>query len=193
MKKTIFILFALFCSCLAFAQDNEITEKMSALEAKISTMEHVIATMQTKVDEVTRQNLALKQAISLQPTIAESTTESGINYRLIEAKGNRSTGKITLLFSALNTTKRDLGAFYKSTPVIVDEKGYRYSDTEFEKVVIGNSPISWAEFIAGTPVTMEIVFISSTEPQYVKTFDLRESLGAGADSFRMSNIPIKWE
>lgn len=193
MKKTIFTLLALLCSASVFAQSNELAEKVASLEGKVSTLEHAITSMQTKVDEVTRQNLALKQAISLQPTISECTTESGINYRLIEAKGNRQTGKISLIFSVLNTTKRDLSSFYKDTPTIIDEKGYRYTDKEFEKVSMGNSGISYVTLMPDTPVEMKVIFISETEPQYVKTFNLSETLGGGDNNFRMANIPIKWE
>lgn len=193
MKKTIFILFALFCSCLAFAQDNEITEKMSALEAKISTMEHAIAAMQTKVDEVTRQNLALKQAISLEPTIAEMKTDDGLDYRLIKAVGNRQTGRIALSISVMNTTKRDINLQFEPMPNIVDEQGNSYNDYKLfaESKIANNHFSSITQLLPDAPVNFELTFVADTEPQYIKVLHL-ESYNK-AHSMRFTNIPIKWE
>lgn len=194
MKKTIFTLLSLLCAVSVFAQNNELAEKVTSLEEKVSTLEHAIASMQTKVDEVTHQNLALKQAISLQPTIAECTSESGINYRLISTTGNSRTGKITLVISVLNPTKRDIKANFENYPTMVDEKGYSYiGHQDIESATIANECLPCGSVLMpDTPVEMKLIFVSNTEPQYLKSFDLK-SMGFENHSFRFTNIPIKWE
>lgn len=148
--------------------------------------------MQKTLSEVTAQNLALKQAISLQPTIAESKTEDGIDYRLIQAKGNKLTGEIEMIISVKNTTKRDIRLQFESSANAVDIEGKSYNTFEtFEKSLIANNHFSYiTNLMPDTPVELKIIFPAETEPAYIKTFDLN---GYNAHGLRFTNIPIKWE
>ncbi len=192
MKKLFLLSVLLVSSCCIFAQQPELADKVASLEAKVATLETAVNAMQQKVAEVTAQNLALKQAISLKPTIADYQTEDGIDYRLIEAKGNQRTGEITLLISVKNTTKRDIKLQCSPTATAVDVNGKVYSGYEtFKTSRIGNEHFSSiTNLMPDAPVEMKIIFPAETEPAYIKTFD-KEAYHD--HSFRFTNIPIKWE
>ncbi len=195
MKKLILLLALLISSCCIFAQQPELTDKVASIEAKVAMLETVVNAMQQKVDEVTAQNLALKQAISLQPTIAEATSESGVNYRLIAATGKKQTGEFTLVISAMNPTKRDIKVHYTNGPTMVDEKGYSYIYyKDMKNATIANEALaSGVLLMPDTPVEMKLIFVSDTEPQYIKSFDLQSFPSENEHRFRFTNIPIKWE
>lgn len=192
MKKLILLLALLISSCDIFAQQPELTDKVASIEAKVAMLETVVNAMQQKVDEVTAQNLALKQAISLQPTIAEFKTEDGIDYRLIEAKGSRQTGDIKMIISVRNTTKRDIRLQFEASADAVDIDGKSYNKFEtFEKSQIANNHFSGiTNLMPDTPVELVVIFPAETEPSYIKSFDLNAYNNHG---FRFTNIPIKWE
>lgn len=117
MKKVILSSIVFAVSLMAHAQSTnpEVEQKIAqmgnaidSLKSTVTAMQTSMSAMQAKVDEVTKQNLALKQAISLQPTIAEVKTEDGLDFRLLEAKGDIKTGEVTFVISVANTTKRDI-------------------------------------------------------------------------------------
>lgn len=195
MKKFLILAILLGLGRIAFAQNAQIDEKVTAIETKIADMEATIASMQKTLSEVTAQNLALKQSLHLQPTIAEATSESGVNYRLIEANGKKSTGEFTLVISTLNPTKRDINVRYVNGPTMVDEQGYSYIYYEdMKNATIANTSLaSGVLLMPDTPVEMRLTFVSDTEPQYVKAFDLESYPSKNEHRFRFTNIPIKWE
>lgn len=195
MKKFLILAVLLGLGRIAFAQNAQIDEKVTAIETKIADMEATIASMQKTLSEVTSQNLALKQAISLKPTIAEATSESGVNYRLIEAKGKRTTGEFSIVISVLNPTKRDIAVRYVNGPTMVDEQGYSYIYyKDMKDATVANTTLaSGILLMPDTPVEMKLAFVSDTEPQYVKSFDLESYPSKNEHRFRFTNIPIKWE
>lgn len=203
MKKVILSSIVFAVSLMAHAQSTnpEVEQKIAqmgnaidSLKSTVTAMQTSMSAMQAKVDEVTKQNLALKQAISLQPTIAEDTSSFGINYRLIEAKGNRKSGEITFIISAVNTGKQDQRLTYNE-PVIVDESGYQYKDyKDWKEYKIGNEYLtSGTTLYPDTPVQIILTCVTNSEPQYAKIINIAPYETFKKDGFRFTNIPIKWE
>ena len=191
MKKLLTLLaIAILWSMASYAQDSCLVNKVSELEGQVSGIQQMIFRLQSKVDEVTRQNLALKQALHLQPTIAEATTE-GLNVRLIEASGDSITGDITFRFSVTNTTDKDI--LYSGRVFdIVNENGYALKDSEIKKSIIANHPFSEARFIyPDTPVEMMFTVNMADKSQYAKIINIGSI--AGHHNTRFTNIPIKWK
>lgn len=191
MKKLLTLLaIAILWSMASYAQDTCLVNKVAELEGQVSGIQQMIFRLQSKVDEVTRQNLALKQALHLQPTIAEATTE-GLNVRLIEASGDSITGDITFRFSVTNTTDKDI--FYSGRVFdIVNENGYALKESEIKKSIMANQPFSEARFIyPDTPVEMMFTVNLADKSQYAKIINIG-SLG-GHHNTRFTNIPIKWK
>ena len=191
MKKLLTLLaIAILWSMASYAQDSCLVNKVAELEGQVSGIQQMIFRLQSKVDEVTRQNLALKQALHLQPIIAEATTE-GLNVRLIEASGDSITGDITFRFSVTNTTDKDI--FYSGRVFdIVNENGYALKESEIKKSIMANLPFSEARFIyPDTPVEMMFTVNLADKSQYAKIINIG-SLG-GHHNTRFTNIPIKWK
>ena len=192
MKKLFILAVLLMLGRIAFAQDAQLSDKVSAIETKIVNMEATIASMQKTLSEVTAQNLALKQSLHLQPTIAEATTPNDISFRLISAKGDRRTGKVEFGFTVVNNAKRDQ-TFQAYDINFVDENGYAINVDGREDASIANH---WLEtyittLYTDTPVEMKINVALNTEPQYAKLIDIVAI--EKKDSVRFINIPIKWE
>lgn len=191
MKKLLTLLvIAIFWSSASYAQDSCLVNKVAELEGQISGIQQMIFRLQSQVDEVTKQNLTLKQALHLQPTIAEVTAE-GLNVRLIEASGDSITGDITFRFSVKNITDKDI--FYTGKVFdIVNENGYDLKSNEIKESLIANRPFSDALFIyPDTPVEMTFTVNMADKSQYAKIINVG-SLGSHHNT-RFTNIPIKWE
>lgn len=193
------LLMAIFFSYAVCGQSPDqlasVEQRLSAVESRIQSQESLINQLQTKIDEVTNQNLALKHAISLHPTIAEYTAENGLNFRLLEATGNSQKGEITLIISVYNPTKHDIFVRFINGPQMVDELGYSYNMyTEQVKATIGNEGVcSGANCMPDTPITMELVYKTNGEPQYIKSFYFKGMSSFYKTDFRFINIPIKWD
>lgn len=192
MKKLFILAVLLMLGRIAFAQDAQLSDKVSAIETKIVNMEATIASMQKTLSEVTAQNLALKQSISLQPTVAESKTDDGIDYRLLKVTGDKRSGTVEMTFSVTNTTKRDIDLQFSGWPNVVDVNGKSYNNHKsFDLLqMAGQSCLSSTKLMPDTPVEMIIKFPVDAEPAYIKAFDYK---AYNHDGIRFINIPIKWE
>lgn len=191
MKKLLLIL-TLLCSWMVGASQ----EPEKSIEERMTDLENIVTSLQTRIDEVTRQNLALKHAISLTPTMAEYTAENGVIYRLLEAKGNRAKGEFELVISALNPTKKDITVGYDYGPQMVDETGYAYvinTDQISAKIANRNISSSGTTLMPDAPVEMVLRYSVNHEPQYIKYLKLGGSFLYSGSTFRFANIPIKWE
>lgn len=202
MKRLIILLSICLCATAAKAQSAQtdtlavkidaLTLQLSSLQSSVLSLQSTISTLEAKVNEVTAQNLALKHSISLTPTIAESKTEDGIIYRLICASGDKNTGEITLIVSALNPTLRDNTLQFSSTVTIVDTEGHQYTNYErFKNAYIGDNHVTnITKLSPNTPVEIKYKFILDNETSYLKIF---EAEAYNKHNFTFRNIPIKWE
>lgn len=201
MKRLVITLIILLCSTAAKAQSapadtlaakvDAMTTQLSTLQSSVLSLQSTIATLEAKVNEVTAQNLALKHAISLQPTIVEAKTEDGLDFRLIEAKGETTTGNVTLVISVANTTEKDMN-LQCSNVIAVDINGQQYKEPDqFEKAHIGETHInSIATLISDAPLEMLLSFRPKSDIPYIKVLDVE---AYNNHSFRFTNIPINWE
>lgn len=190
MKKLLLIL-TLLCSWMAGASQ----EPEKSIEERMTDLENIVTSLQTRIDEVTRQNLALKHAISLTPTMAEYTAENGVIYRLLKATGNNETGEFELIISVLNPTSEDLNVCYINGPEMVDETGYAYLyfKDQTEATIARNGVCSKTTLMPDAPVEMVLKFKVAHRPQYIKAFKYRNMHDFYKCTFRFANIPIKWE
>lgn len=190
MKKLLLLFAALIATVAASAQTPSLEEKVTNLETQVATLQQTIGHLQSQIDEVTKQNLSLKQTLHLQPTLSEYTSESGLNFRLISATGNSQKGTVTFRFSVTNTTKKDIG--YSIDKVnFVDENGQTERGGKPNIYVGGKSEHSYV-FYPDTPMEMDFVLTLNDEPQYAKIIDII-TWGGGKEDSRFINIPIKWE
>lgn len=192
MKK-LFIILSLLCAVFAVsAQTPTLEDKIGNLETQVSALQQTVNHLQTQVDEVTKQNLSLKQALHLQPTISEYTTPSGINIRLISAVGKRLNGEIIFTFSVENPTRKDLK--YSPAQIKMTDENGKVTAIEDKSSTLGGAYLCCGShnLIPDTPVEMIVKFIVDDEPQYAKALDLPGCFSDSSAS-RFINIPIKWE
>lgn len=189
MKKLILLLTAL-CFLLTTKAETNVEERVAALETQLNNLTSTVNTLTGSVAEVTKQNLALKQALHLQPTIAEIVTEKGVDIRLISAEGNSQSGKITLIFTVTNTTKRDLKIqHYRFTAIDVD--GHKIEFDTNNCTIADESVYGITYLYPDTPLTMKFVLSPISETEYIKAINVEEYNENAA--FRFTNIPIKWK
>lgn len=173
--------------------NDEIKNEISDLKNKISLQNDRINSLDSKINEVSKQNLALKENLRLKPTIAEAKSEASVLYKLIEAKGNVTDSLINLVIIVENLSETDEQLGYLKIPTFTDENGIIHESNQcmFTLGGIKMHQGSWTA-IPNVPLRMEIGFDKiNPNIQYVKL--LRCSVGIGVNSFRMFNIPIKWE
>lgn len=199
MKKLMLLLMMAISFIAIYAQAPTCEERMDQFQqaiettnAKVKTLEQTIATLQTQVEEVTRQNLALKQAIKLTPTIAEYTSPAGINHRLISAVGNSDTGVLVLKFSLMNTTRKDINTKFFHVPVIVTEKGTILNNKMIKDIKFGNSESSYPTLSYDAPIEVTVTYLTDPDFEYAKTIEY-EILNDSNSKVMFKNIPIKWE
>lgn len=191
MKKILVVGLLLLPTVCIKVNAADVNSRVDSLANVVAAVQSDLNKCKAQLNEVAAQNLALKNALHLKPTIAESTTKDGLNFRLLNATGNRQTGKVELEIEVVNTTKQDVGLNGKSFQ-IVDELGHEYTDNEISSEV-GNSktPIYMSiNLMPDAPVKMKVFIMPPQECQYVKAFLGTRPWG---DNYRFTNIPIKWE
>lgn len=190
MNKVILILAVVLVSLNVKAQSGISESQLDSIKREVQVLQSDLAECKSTIAKVAEQNLALKNALHLQPTLAESSTRDGLNFRLLGAKGNKMKGEVELDIEVMNTTRTDVSLSCNSFQ-IVDELGHVYTSNEISSQV-GNSqtPIySAGSIMPDTPVKMKVVILVPHECQYIKGF-----LGKRGwdDNFRFANIPINW-
>ena len=191
MKKLLLIIAALVVTVAASAQAPSLEDKIANLEAQVATLQQTICHIQTQIDDVTKQNLSLKQALHLQPTISEYTTDNGLNYRLISAIGNLQKGDVTFTFSVVNTTKKDI-KYSVDIVKLFDENGKAYTANKGECTIGDVAFYNALQLLPDTPVEMIIKITPDGEPMYMKAIDIATASWPREDS-RFINIPIEWK
>lgn len=204
MKRLLFIFSIFLTAFFSNAQSasefasvlrvDTVATQLSSLQSTVATLQASIASIQAKVNEVTAQNLALKHAISLQPSIAEDTSKRNINYRLIEATGNKETGELTFIISVLNKGNFPLSPTMPLASM-TDEQGFAHTALPFESTIGEAQLPSGTELHPDVPVRMSIKMKAENAPQYAKIIIMKpnESTRFPEDGFTFRNIPIKWE
>jgi len=99
MKKVFLFIALLFISLNVKAQSSSVESRLDSLMNVVSKLQADLEGCKSTINQVVQQNLALKHAISLQPTLAEYTTDEGINFRLLKAEGDKQKGEIQLCMS----------------------------------------------------------------------------------------------
>lgn len=176
-------------------------QRISELVASLQSAANEIAALRAEVQEVTRQNLALKKNLKLQPTIAEVSAD-GIDYRIVSVTGNREEGKVYMELLMENQGEKDQHTSYWGLE-IYDETGRSYTGDDQNAVVKGEEkdwephPHCFAhtngsiELPAKTPVNVHI-WLENVEPemQYVKHLKIARN---GSEPITFKNLPVKWE
>lgn len=192
MNKVMLMLALLLFSLNVKAQGGISESQLDSIKNVVKVLQSDLADCKAAIAKVTEQNLALKNALHLQPAIAESTTEQGLNFKLIGATGNSQKQEVTLDIEVLNTTRRDV-KYQGSSFHIVDELGYVYDYVNEISSCIGNpnkSTYAIVYLVPDTPVNIKVVISVPHECQYIKAFV--GNLYSGGTEYRFLNIPISW-
>lgn len=192
MKKNSLALILSCTVCAASAQipqEKDIESRVTKLEQLVQLQNQNILEIQSQFSEVLAQNLALKNALHLQPTIVEGTNSEGINFRLISANGDKKTGDVVLAFEALNTIRKDIDfTIGRNIIEIIDENGIIY---DIDYYTVGNIKNSFGvKLHPDTPVEFKFFIKGYGKASYIKILDVGYNF---KPYFRFQNIPIKWE
>ncbi|MDE6008384.1 MAG: hypothetical protein K2G90_04175 [Muribaculaceae bacterium] len=204
MKKISFLLCALVTSLMVNAQTpsdsiKEAFNKISDLENRITLQDTRIAQLLQQVDEVTRQNLALKKNLNLSPTIATAKAGDIMEYRIIEVTGDPETNTVHMVMIADDISGEDKYIKYAYYQV-VDDQGHGYENSltneRFVMKVDGES-----NQLAGhglqhhpnAPYTIDI-YLNDCNPdvQYIKYFSMEITDSSKHHTAIFENLPIKW-
>ncbi|MDE6753565.1 MAG: hypothetical protein K2J82_03025 [Muribaculaceae bacterium] len=189
---------------MGYAQSEiSLEERLSNLETKLAQQNTVISNLQSEVQAVLKQNLALKKALSLKPTITEFKTDEFI-YKLHEAVGDSINKKVHLKMTITNTTPDDIDHLQFETVNFINEKGIQ--NPHFKDYIItigGNNEGTGINYIyADSPTQLDIV-LENFDPsaKYVKvlegkiyegSFIINNEFVKKKRSFTLRNIPIRW-
>lgn len=122
-KVFLSILFCGLSVTLAIAQsETTIEDRLAKLEAQLAQQNTTIANLQSEVQSVVKQNLALKKNLNLKPTIAKSNPAEGLEYRVLEVTGNKETNELTLVLT-VSYDGLDSPKIYYAGLDIVDDLG----------------------------------------------------------------------
>lgn len=209
MKRLIFVLCASLSGFVVNAQSmqdsiQEAYNRILNLENSITLQDSQIAKLLQQVDEVTRQNLALKKNLNLSPTVATAkakdikTGEIEImEFRIVEVTGDSTTVHMTMIADNISNENKDLKFF---TNQVIDDKGHGYENSldkeRFRMKIEGQSEDLFKNLVTypvNAPYTIDIyLYDVESDIQYIKymTFDVAE--GARHFSFTFENLPIKW-
>lgn len=204
MKKIIFLIFALisFINIKAQTQSDSIKEtynKIHDLENRIALQDTRINKLIQQVDEVTKQNLALKKNLNLLPTIATAKAGDILEYKVIEVTGDTATNTVRMVLTAENKSGENKSIFYSSFQVI-DDQGHGISNSilkdRFRMKIEGETNNLYRNLLnhpSNAPYTID-VYLDEIDPdvQYIKYFALDVADGTKKFLVEFENLPIKW-
>ena len=193
------LIFAIVMVCTPFAKAQvTIEDRLAKLEAQIAQQNTTISNLQSEVQSVTKQNLALKNNLNLKPTISKCKIGENIEYRVLEVIGNKETGDIHVTMTVNNSGVNPV-ELYLFTPEIVDELGAGYSDKDRSKMVIkGVSDDIYFSNIKqhpNAPYNIDMVIKKyNQEAQYIKHFSGKLKIEGIYDYqyITFENLPIRW-
>lgn len=202
-----FILFLIlsYCSVVSVAQSVSSTDdRLVKLEAQMDQQVATTTKLQSQVNEVTKQNMALKEALVLQPTISEFKTDELV-YKLHEAVGDSTSGTVKVYMTVTNTSSEDIDNYQWESLKFMDENGVQnksFSDYEVS-VGVNNNGFKLNSLYADAPTQLILTLMNvDKNAQYLKIIEgkvfkaTRLVNGTFTDfkrSFIMRNIPIKWK
>lgn len=201
MKRYIFIILALVIVFNANAQQNqkdslsEAYSRISTLEETINLQNNRISKLTSDVNEVLKQNLALKKNLNLQPTINKAKS-GDIEYRIHEVNGDLKKNEVSVIFIVENTGSKSEDIDYMGADII-DETGARYSGFQTSEAFIkgtvddilstGSSRVNYP-VSAPLEITLKI-YGYNKESQYIKRLEIKQRFG---ENTVFENLPIKW-
>ena len=203
--KFISFLILSYCSFLSVAQSVSSTEeRLGKLEAQMDQQVSTITNLQSQVNAVIKQNLALKEALFLQPTISEFKTDELI-YKLHEAVGDSTSGTVKVYMTVTNTSPEDIDNYQWESLKFMDENGVQnksFSDYEVS-VGVNNDGFHLNSLYADAPTQLILTLMNiDKNAQYLKILEgkvfkdsriVNETFTDFERSFIMRNIPIKWK
>ena len=170
------------------------------MDQQVST----ITNLQSQVNAVIKQNLALKEALFLQPTISEFKTDELI-YKLHEAVGDSTSGTVKVYMTVTNTSPEDIDNYQWESLKFMDENGVQnqsFSDYEVS-VGVNNDGFNLNSLYADAPTQLILTLMNiDKNAQYLKILEgkvfkdsriVNETFTDFERSFIMRNIPIKWK
>lgn len=202
MKQLSAILLLIAISLSGYAQSDSLSQAISRitnLESKVQAQSDQLAKLNSDLQEVQSQNLALKKNLNLKPTIAKSKIRDKVEYRIIEVLGDKSTGDVHVVMTADNVGDSDEVVIYKRDNEIIDELGNGYNDKERYimkiKGVADNLYFQHINHHVNTPYTINLdIKKYNRDAQYIKylSLELGKESGLGTDHAVFENLPIKW-
>lgn len=200
--KHLFLTLALifFAGISVMAQTDSISEaysRIKLLEQQLQQQNSQISKLSADVNEVLKQNLALKKNLNLQPTRAKAKAGDSMEYRIIEVKGDPITKDVHVIMTADNIGTMDKDLMYWLTEII-DETGNAYNnDGRCEIKIDGIADNVKRKYVVkhhpNAPYTIDTL-IKGYNPnaQYIKylNFDITDNSKHIFATFE--NLPIKW-
>ena len=207
IMKYKFILFLIlsYCSFISVAQSVSSTEdRLVKLEAQMDQQVSTITDLQSKVNAVIKQNMALKDALVLQPTISEFKTDELV-YKLHEAVGDSTSGTVKVYMTVTNTSPEDIDHYQWQSLKFMDENGVQNKSFSDYEVSVGvNNDGFYINSLYTDAPTQLILTLKNMDKnaQYLKILEGKVYKGTVfvngtitnfERSFVMRNIPIKWK
>lgn len=199
--KHLFLTLALifFAGLSAMAQTDSLSEaysRIKLLEQQIQQQNTQISKLSADVNEVLKQNLALKKNLNLQPTIAKSKVGDFMEYRVLEVLGNPQNGEVHVVISADNIGNMDKQLHYRGNQII-DETGKGYDDSDrYSMSVEGvrdNLTRSYLDHHPNAPYTINLYIKGyDRNAQYIKYLSMEVLDGSKHLYAIFENLPIKW-
>ncbi len=200
--KNLTIILVFLCLCFAATaqtQADSIQEafsKLQNLENRITLQDAQIAILLQQVDEVTKQNLALKKNLNLTPTIASAKAGTLMEYKIVEVTGNPETKEVHLVIVADNISGEDKRISYFNIEIIDDAGHGHTQDNLFSLKVIGENDKLYKSYLdhhVNAPYTIDL-FLYDCNPdiQYIKYLSLDLVEGIKHYPAVFENLPIKW-
>lgn len=189
-------------SAMAMAQTpvdslKDAYSRIQVLEQTVQQQNANISKLTSDVNEVLKQNLALKQNLHLTPTKAKSNA-CGVEYRVIEVTGDKNSQDVHVIMSASLIGEGNAQIMYRG-PEIIDELGNGYNGRFMSQMKIEGISDDLRghiiDFHHQTPYTIDLT-INKYNPssQYIKYISLEmfDSSSKNKENVVFENLLIKW-
>lgn len=204
MKHVILATFIAMMCFTGYAQSDSVNlafSRIESLESTVNSQAKQLNKLSSDLNEVLKQNLALKQNLHLKPTIAKAIAADILEYRVLEVTGDKSTNEVHVVLSVNNIGDMDKKVVYlQKDNEIIDEQGHGYiEDNRYNLKMNGitdNLIYKRITHHPNTPLTIDLnIKRYNPECQYIKYLELVIQRDEDLKSYDIvfQNLPIKWE
>ena len=166
-------------------------EELKTLKGRVETQNGLIASMQSRLNELADRNAEYKKALDIKQTL-NTTDADGYQYGFVSAVGDKATRKLTVTLNLFNPGESREKQMAQAQFIDYDGNAYETAEYQFGNLdnarptIESNTNIKIKFFFANVSVDTKRI-ASLTVKAYSSTWGNKDM------SFNFRDLPVEWK